>query len=163
MNTRRVLLRVDEIRAQPNGRTETTSRKILEMLRAFLREHPNAQSVRDMIEALEREIASPPAKQGSSGRHRRITFGDFATRWVADRRRNGARTPLEGALVRQRLEPAFGKRALNEITAADVKKWIESRRDSKTLPAEKDLLRSIFMAAVSAGFLKSVPGDEHLR
>ncbi len=158
MNTRRVVTRVQEIRSQPAGRTQVMSLKLLAMLRAVLQQHPQSAMIREQIETLEKELETH-----TPTRLHRMLFGEFASRWVAERRKNGSKTALDGAFVRQRIEPALGKRPIDEITAADVRKWVESRNGSKSRAAECDVLRSILLAAVGAGHLKSVPGSEFLR
>ncbi len=156
VNTRRVLAHVESIRSQPNGRSKTMSRRVLELLQTFLKAHPHAKEVREAIGMIEEELAA-------GARARRMSFGEFAAQWVSARRAEGANVALMGAYVRQRLAPALGEKELGALTSADVKRWVESRRGSRSFERERELLRSILLAAVVEGRLRGVPGEEHLR
>jgi len=157
MNTKRVILHVRAIRQHPNGRSEQINRKVLDLLRSFLKDHPHAKEIREAIETIERELAEET-------RRRKATFGEYAQRWLATRRDAGENVALVGALLRQRIEPEFGDRRLDAITPAQVKRWVETRRrESRSFEIERDLLRSILVAAAAEGVIEQVPGEHHLR
>jgi hypothetical protein len=156
LTTRRVLLHVSDIRSRPNGRSEEVQRRILALLRAYLESHPRAARVRELIATIERELARPRAEP--------LTFGEFASRWLTQRRAAGENTSLAGAILRQRLEPVFGATRLRDLSAADVKRWSDAAGTrSRAVAVERDLLRSILLAAVAEGLIDRVPGEPHLR
>jgi hypothetical protein len=156
LTTRRVILQVEDIRSRPDGRTEAVQRRVLALLRAFLEAHPQARRVRELAASIERDLSRAPS---------RITFGQYASEWLARRRAAGEKMALAGALMRQRLEPVFGSMALRDIRPADVKRWAESagRRESRSFLIERDLLRAILIAAAAEKLIERVPGEPHLR
>lgn len=157
MNTKRVILHVRAIRSHPNGRSAQINQRVLELLRAFVKEHPHAKEVREAIAAIERELAEETKR-------RKASFGEYAQRWLAARHEAGENVALVGALLRQRIWPEFGDRPLDAITPGMVKRWVEARRKaSRSFEIERDLLRAILLAAAAEGIIPQVPGEAHLR
>jgi len=94
------------------------------------------------------------------------TFGDYATRWI-DERRNSKGEPLR--LLTQKdyrhilaayLMPAFGKRPIDAIARADVRAWHASLAKSSTLRSRTKaygLLRAIMNSAVDDDLIPASP------
>lgn len=97
-------------------------------------------------------------------RRPKVTFGDYATSWLAGRHVAGrpikARTREHyAAILEQHLLPAFGSRALAATTPADVRAWHASTLvDRPTLRSHAySLLRTIFTSAVNDELIDANP------
>ncbi len=92
-------------------------------------------------------------------------FAEYATRWLESRRVRGRplapkTQELYRVLLRVHIEPTFGKRNLNAITAEAVRRWHASvSSDSGAMTAAKSyrLLRAILATAVSDGLTQTNP------
>jgi integrase len=92
-------------------------------------------------------------------------FGDYAKRWLDTRRVRGrALAPktldLYRVLLRAHIEPTFGKRPLNAITAEAVRRWhAKVSTDSSAMTAAKSyrLLRGIVTTVVADGLIPTNP------
>jgi len=94
------------------------------------------------------------------------TFGEYATRWI-DERRNSKGEPLR--LLTQKdyrhilaayLMPTFGKRPIDAIARADVRAWHAGLAKSATLRSRTKahgLLRAIMNAAVDEELIQASP------
>jgi integrase len=93
-----------------------------------------------------------------------VTFGDYAERWLADRKVRGrplAMRTREGytELLRRFILPTFGHRSVHMITREDVDKWYEqTAKDRPTYRARAySLLRTILGSATDDGYLPINP------
>ena len=97
-------------------------------------------------------------------RRPRITFGDYANEWVANRQVAGrpikdrTRVQYEG-ILRRELLPAFGSRQLTSITSADVRAWYSKALTSKpTMRSQSyDLLKTVLATAVEDELIDKNP------
>jgi len=88
-------------------------------------------------------------------------FGDYAKRWLDIRRVRGRplapkTLDLYRVLLRAHIDPTFGKRPLNAITAEAVRRWhAKVSTDSSPMTAAKSyrLLRGILTTAVADGLI----------
>lgn len=101
-------------------------------------------------------------------------LASYATRWLDTRRVRGRplapkTQELYRTLLRVHIEPTFGKRNLNAITAEAVRRWhAKVSSDSGSMSAAKSyrLLRAILTTAVTDGLIQTNPcrvrgaGDE---
>jgi integrase len=92
-------------------------------------------------------------------------FADYAARWLDTRRVRGRplapkTRDLYRVLLRAHVEPTFGSRKLNSITAEAVRRW-HARVSSQTSPmmAAKSyrLMRAILSTAVADGLIQANP------
>lgn len=89
----------------------------------------------------------------------------YATRWLDTRRVRGRplapkTQDLYRTLLRVHIEPTFGKRNLNAITAEAVRRWhAKVSSDSRSMSAAKSyrLLRAILNTAVTDGLIQTNP------
>jgi integrase len=92
-------------------------------------------------------------------------FAQYATRWLESRRVRGRplapkTRELYRVLLRVHIEPTFGRRNLNAITAEAVRRWHANvSTDSGAMTAAKSyrLLRAILATAVSDGLTQTNP------
>jgi len=90
-----------------------------------------------------------------------IPFGEYAAEWVENRdlTRKSRRTYQD--LLRLHLAPAFGDMYLNEIRAADVRRWHAARLRRKTgrgqVPKAYRLMRSVLNTAVADRLIRENP------
>ena len=109
-----------------------------------------------------------PTERAEQARRRaepKVTFGDYATRWI-DERRNAKGEPL-GALTQKDyrqvlatyLAPTFGTRPIDQISRADVRSWHASLAKSTPRSRTKayGLLRAIMNSAVDDELIAASP------
>ena len=103
------------------------------------------------------DYRTPPASS-------RITFGDFASAWLAGRHVAGR--PLKqrtkdhyGTILEAHLLPAFGSRPLASITPKDVRDWhADTLTDKPTMRSHAySLLRTIMASAVTEEMVDANP------
>ena len=90
------------------------------------------------------------------------TFASYAEEWL-DRRKPTLRSyGVDKGNVNSALNPAFGKKALNAITVADVNRWI-GKQSSKLKPAsvqrQLNTFNAIMNDAVRSGIIERNPSD----
>ena len=108
----------------------------------------------------------PPERRESEDSHTggdtsAVTFGEFATEWLADRRAldpddKGALRPSSskeyGLLLKNHLAPEFGTMHLDDLTPEKINKWhrrMGARRIPRARAKAYSLLRTILNAAVA--------------
>jgi integrase len=92
-------------------------------------------------------------------------FADYAARWLDTRRVRGRllapkTRDLYRVLLRVHIEPTFGTRNLNALTAEAVRRWharVSSESGSMTAAKSYRLLRAIVATAVTDGLIQTNP------
>ena len=91
----------------------------------------------------------PPARQVREVHEAPLLLGEYAATVVARRRIRPGTAALYAKLLRLTILPAFAKRPLAEITAAEISTWYAGMRTTPTQQANAyGLLKSIFKEAV---------------
>jgi hypothetical protein len=84
--------------------------------------------------------------------HGHVSFGEYATTWVADRRLEPRSRELYRMLLRLHIMPWFGDQTLNHITPQAVRSWrsdlLRRGRSETTAAKSYRLLRAILNTAV---------------
>lgn len=100
----------------------------------------------------------PPARQVREVHEAPLLLGEYAATVVARRRIRPGTAALYAKLLRLTILPAFAKRPLGEITAAEVSTWYAGMRGTPTQQANAyGLLKSIFKEAVEERLVEVSP------
>ena len=100
----------------------------------------------------------PPARQVREVQEAPLLLGDYAATVVVRRRIRPGTAALYAKLLRLTILPAFAKRPLGEITAAEISTWYAGMRSTPTQQANAyGLLKSIFKEAVEERLVEVSP------
>ena len=100
----------------------------------------------------------PPARQVREVPEAPLLLGEYAATVVARRRIRPGTAALYAKLLRLTILPAFAKRPLVEITAAEISTWYSGMRSTPTQQANAyGLLKSIFKEAVEERLVEVSP------
>ena len=100
----------------------------------------------------------PPARQLREAQEAPLLLGEYAATLVARRRIRPGTAALYAKLLRLTILPAFAKRPLAEITAAEISTWYAGMRTTPTQQANAyGLLKSIFKEAVEERLVEVSP------
>lgn len=100
----------------------------------------------------------PPARQVREVHEAPLLLGEYAATVVVRRRIRPGTAALYAKLLRLTILPAFARRPLGEITAAEISAWYAGMRTTPTQQANAyGLLKSIFKEAVEERLVEVSP------
>jgi integrase len=152
------------IRKMPSGRyqalyTNTTGKRVLAP-----RTFAHRVDAEGWLHERRREVEMGRYNPGAVVRRHKVTFGDYATTWLAGRHVAGrpikARTRAHyGAILEDHLLPTFGDKALAAITPQEVRDWHAATLvDKPTMRAHAySLLRTIMASALNDELIDANP------
>lgn len=90
-----------------------------------------------------------------------VEFGSYAATWIAERGIGASTADLYRSLLRNHLDPTFGKVAVADITSAMVRAWRVARLENgvgpSTVAKSYALLRAVLMTAVDDRLIRRNP------